>query len=689
MRLVPIVPFLALSLALTGCPPAAKKQAVRTEKLPRPADPNAAVQAEFDQAFNAFADSKWAEAERLFAAVVAKYPQSALVAEARYRRGVALNRQQKFADGRAALREFLEKHPTSPYAKQAAVELGLAEAKLGNKQDAEQILRPVMNDPNALTAEERKEMEPAISEVIKAGSATVEAIRRAAQGAEGGDAAAKAELERLVDTQASFLDMAQLYEEGDESSPAWPLVCVKMARIYYHLGDFDRAKQAADKALSKGAGGYEDRVRQVQERIALRGQSFATKVGVILPLTGRFKSYGEAIQDGIGLAISKRDGIDVVIKDSQGDPDLAAQMVEQLAKEGAVVVIGPVGVAEAPAAALRAQELGIPMISLSRAEGLTGIGPYVFRNSLTNSQQGRALARYATEVLGVKAAAVLAPDIASGEEVTGAFWEGIEGAGGEIRGYETYEHDQTTFSRTIKKLVARNNLEEREDFKAEVNRIIASEPNPYKRKKLLEKLAGSQAPVVDFDVLLVPDYWKSVGLVAPALAVEDVITNGCDVKEIEKIKKTTKRDVKTVTLLGTAGWNSPDLVNRAGKYVQCAVFVDGFYVASAREQTKKFVEEFEEQFNRKPALLEAQGYDTARIVKEIVQKFRPQNRDAFRQALMNVRRFPGVTGETTFSADREADKPLFFLTVDRGAIMELGDVRISPAGVAVPPKPVP
>lgn len=667
------------AVAIVGCLPPARRADVRVTPQPT-ASP--AVQGEFDRAFDLFARSRWAEAERAFADLIDRHPDAALAGEARFRRGVALNRLERYEEAREVLRSFLETSPTSPYTRQGTVELGLAEAKLGNRQDAEQILRPVVPE---LSAEERAEVGFALDEVIREGSGTLEAMLRQAQAAENasGRDAALAELTRLLDEQASFEDVVRLDEALGEDAAAAPLVAAKLARIYLHLGDVERAQVHVQRALAGFDGPWRAAARQVQDRIRVRSTVTSTRVGVVLPLTGRFKAFGAAIVDGIHLAISPRDGIELVFKDSEGDPAKAAAAVEELARSGAIAIIGPVGTAEAAPAALRAQELGVPMLSLSRAEGVTRLGDWVFRNSLTNSAQGRALARYAVEKLGVDRAAIFAPDIESGEEVTNAFWSTLEAAGGEVRGHELYEHDQTTFSGPIKKLVARDNLTDREGFRAEVNRIRAAEKDPYRRRRALEQLASAQPPIIDFDVLLLPDYWRSATLIAPALAVEDIITNACDARELERIRKTTKRNIRPVTLLGTAGWNNPNLVTRGGRFVTCSVFVDGFYAGSSREVTRRFVEDFVGEYNRQPNLLEAQGYDTALIVRRILRDARPATRDAFRQALLDLRAFPGVTGDTTFTADGEGDKPLFFLTVDRtGTIVELEDVGISPYGVA-------
>lgn len=673
-------------VVLGGCPSSTRQAKSQPAAAPRPKDASAEVQAEFDKAFESFADRKWAASAKAFEAFANGNPSSALVPEALYRRGVALNRLEKYEAAREVLRVFMEKYPTSPYARQAAVELGLAESKLGNKQDAAQILAPVIDE---LTPEERKDVEPALAEAIKAGSAATEAIRRQSQVVSGATSpaskdAATAELVRLVDTQASYADLVKLYEELESTEPAYGLVAAKMARIHYHLGDFVRAKEAAARAQGKVPAASQGRLSELLERIQLRDRVSPSKVGVVIPQSGRFKNFGAAVEDGVKFGIDGKDRIELVFRDSEGDAAKAVQAVEDLAREGVIAIIGPVGVAEAAPAAARAQELGVPMIQLSRAEGVTAIGDFVFRNSLTNSQQGRALARYAAEVLGVKGAAVLAPDLQSGEEMSYAFWDVFEKLGGEIRGYETYAHDQTTFAAPIRKLVARNNIADRAEFQAEAKRIADSEATAFKRRKLMEKLAAAQQPIVDFDVLLIPDIHRTVTLIAPALAVEDVITNGCDEKELERIRKTTKRDdLRTVTLLGGAGWNSQDLVSRGGRYVTCSVFVDGFYAASTRDATKAFVADFEAQFQRKPGLLEAQAYDTARIVRDVLRG-RPTTRTEFRDRLAVLRKFPGVTGDTTFGPSREADKPLFFLNVSKLGIVEMPEVVLSPDGVAVP-----
>src|SRR5439155_19746049 len=126
-------------------------------------------------------------------------------------------------------------------------------------------------------------------------------------------------------------------------------------------------------------------------------------------------------------------------------------------------------------------------------------------------------------------------------------------------------------------------------------------------------------PLVAFDAMVVRDYGRTVRLVAPAVAAEDVVTPGGDRKELEVVKRTTKNEqLRTVQLVGTSLWDSPDLVEeRSGvaRYVQCSIFVDVFFANSERAATKKFVDDFNSAYRRSPGFLEAHAFDAASILK--------------------------------------------------------------------------
>jgi ABC-type branched-subunit amino acid transport system substrate-binding protein len=385
---------------------------------------------------------------------------------------------------------------------------------------------------------------------------------------------------------------------------------------------------------------------------------------------------------GIKLALKGSD-VELLVKDTQGDPARAAAAVEELVfEDGAAAAIGPLFGDDSRRAAVVAQDLGLPLLTLTRNEDVTDIGPFVFRNMLTYSAEGRALAAWAIDVMGYKSFAVLYPNTPYGVEMTNDFWDQVAAHGAAVRGAESYANDQTTFTSEAKKLVGRYYLEDRTDYLEDAKAATKDAKDAFRRRKALEKARKDLEPIVDFDALFIPDEWSRVGLIAPALAVEDIITNTCDAKEIEKLKKTTgKTDIHFVTLLGGQGWNSPKnaegvprLIERGGKFVLCSVFVDGFYAESSREATRRFVHAYTEAYpDATPLLLDAVAYDSARILRQVLesQTTTPISREAVRASLAAVKGFEGATGTTTFNERREAEKPLFFLTVDPKGIREL------------------
>ena len=63
-----------------------------------------------------------------------------------------------------------------------------------------------------------------------------------------------------------------------------------------------------------------------------------------------------------------------------------------------------------------------------------------------------------------------------------------------------------------------------------------------------------------------------------------------------------------------------------------------------------------------------------------IEKNRPKTRDEFTQTLGTLKDFDGATGQTRFDDKREAQKPLFLLTIDPKGIKEIPLKAKTPAG---------
>src|SRR6185503_4752339 len=95
-----------------------------------------------------------------------------------------------------------------------------------------------------------------------------------------------------------------------------------------------------------------------------------------------------------------------------------------------------------------------------------------------------------------------------------------------------------------------------------------------------------------------------LALIAPALAFEDIIVEK-DPRYLRKIEKTLGRKITPVTLMGASGWNSPKLPEKAGRYVENALFTDAFFAGQDSKEVQSFVTEFRKAFQRTPGLPEA------------------------------------------------------------------------------------
>ncbi|MDF1564557.1 MAG: penicillin-binding protein activator [Deltaproteobacteria bacterium] len=601
------------------------------------------------------------------------------------------------AAARGALSTLLERHPFSDFTATAQLMLGEMHLEAEQYNDAMQILKPAYKK---LDGAGQQRAARALSEAAvgvqdwQGAVAWLAELKKHAR-----DDAEKERIDAmlldLVDGKLPAVGLAQLRADLDEDSPVMPMVVMKLALVQVHLRDYRRAYELLGIYLREHPEGpHAERARALSSRIEKLAQVSPLTVGLVLPLSGTYKPFGEDVLKGIGMALDvevegekgkkkdqkkgeaapRKSPVRLVIRDSKGDPDEAARQIEALVmEERAVAVIGPLLQSTAVSAAVKAEELGLPLIALSRAEGLTELGSWIFRNAVTDQAQARGLVEFAADQLGARTFGILWPKKPYGEALARHFWDAVEARGLEVRAAEIYEHDQTTFKEPIKRMVGRYYLSYREEYRREKDKIEWTVKDEYKKRKALEALRDGLEPVADFDVLFVPDDYKTIGLIAPALAAEDIITNVCDARDLERIKKTVdKKELPLVRLMGPNAWNNQALVERGGKYVHCSVLIDGFFSDSKRLETRNFVDAYQRTYEteKKPGYLVAHGYDTARIVRQIIEGASPQTRAAFRETLLSVKAFPGATGDIDVRASGELEKRLFILTVDRDGIHE-------------------
>ena len=149
-------------------------------------------------------------------------------------------------------------------------------------------------------------------------------------------------------------------------------------------------------------------------------------------------------------------------------------------------------------------------------------------------------------------------------------------------------------------------------------------------------------PVIDFEAVFMPDNFQKIVMIAPQLVYHDILD---------------------VQLMGTSLWQSPELIDMAGDYVQDAVFPSGFIEESGRPGVGAFMEGYRAGFDSAPGIMAATGYDTIRLLKEIMAGEDVLTRRDIREALLEYKDFPGVTGTISFDSRGEVVKKPILLTV--------------------------
>jgi len=182
------------------------------------------------------------------------------------------------------------------------------------------------------------------------------------------------------------------------------------------------------------------------------------RIGVLVPTTGRYKSFGESVLNGVLLAAEEAEQsgathktVTVVVRDTAGDPVKAAKVFQDMTADNSLdAIVGPVLPSEFSVVGSLANQAKITMICPSDPrDGLSTLGPYLFSNSMTNEMQGRAMAKYAIEHLGFKRFGILAPDDSDtnnyGNTLAQSFSDTVKAAGATVASFQTYPANSTDF----------------------------------------------------------------------------------------------------------------------------------------------------------------------------------------------------------------------------------------------------
>ena len=379
--------------------------------------------------------------------------------------------------------------------------------------------------------------------------------------------------------------------------------------------DYAKAASVLNAFLEK----YPDHPKTAQIKELLAGMETVSfnkkKIGVILPMSGKYKLYGQKAMKGIELALARLSesgvkDLSIVVKDSMSDPVQAAMCVDQLGEDNVFSILGPIFVSRQ--AADKAQARGIPMMALTTKTEFPQYGDYIFSNFITPEMQVQALGSYVFHELGLSRMAVLYPDNKYGNRYMQAFRQMVDQFKGQLTATQVYDGSQTDFADPIKSLIRDTNL--------------------------------------SFQALFIPDSVSRINLILPQLVYHDA---------------------KGFRLLGTNLWHRDSLLKETRGYNRNAVICDGYFFGSANPETAWFDKAFQDLYQERPGFLEAIAYDTAQILFTAANADDVNSGRHLKDVLQGQFIFDGATGRTRFDETGTPHKALFLITIKNNQFMEI------------------
>ena len=243
-----------------------------------------------------------------------------------------------------------------------------------------------------------------------------------------------------------------------------------------------------------------------------------------------------------------------------------------------------------------AQQIGVPVLAVSNtAGGITEIGDFIFRDSLTEAVVIPNTLKTAKQKLGLKkVAALYGNDDAFTKSGYDAFKKALQAESIEILSEQTFAKGDR-------------------DFSPQLTQIKAKNPDAIICSALVEEASG------------IVNQARQLGI------------------------------PKTVRIIGGNGFNSPALMKNAGEAAEGVIVGAAWNGSSTAPLNVKFVDDYTKKYNRAPDQFAAQAFAGVHIVYEAAKAAgTSDNRKAIRDALVKVKDIDTVLGKFSFTAGRDA-----------------------------------
>ena len=372
-------------------------------------------------------------------------------------------------------------------------------------------------------------------------------------------------------------------------------------------------------------------------RSPLEPENADVRVGLLLPLSGTNAALGQALLHAAEMALfdAATDRFALIVRDTGGTPEGAAQAADEVISVGAQLILGPVFATSVTAVAPAAQAAGINVIAFSTNESVAGDGIFVM--GLLPGTQVERIVGYAGRQ-GLRRLATLTPSSAYGHAVVVAMKEAADRFGLAVTQVEYYDPDAADVSDSVRRLA---NYEARTAALAAERAALAGRQDQASIEALARLERYDTLGEIGFDAVLLPEGGARLRSVAPLLPFYDI-------------------DPSEVRLLGTALWQD------AGLGAEPAL-VGSWFAAPQPELWDAFERRYQAIYRAYPPRIASLAYDATALAAVLARSDGAQGFTT--EALTQPSGFIGTDGVFRFREDGTVQRALAVLELQPDGII--------------------
>ena len=391
-------------------------------------------------------------------------------------------------------------------------------------------------------------------------------------------------------------------------------------------------------------------VKSFKERSSNFEKIEPQNVGIVLPLSGKKKQFGE--RSLLGIDVSKKELIkknpalntlSLFVKDSEGSGAIGSNSVKELIEHHNVtLIIGGLFPDEAVKEYLEAKKHGVLFISLSQIYLPKEQKDYLLLEipGSVESQINKLFSKEMINKFG-KRAAILYSEDQMGNSYLDEFWRKAEISSVKVTGIVPFEKNLTDFREPVKQVLGLKYRRDRQEEFQIVNDLQNLDKNSQIRRVSVLK------PQIDFDWIFIPSLPRETLQIIPIFSYFDA---------------------NNLNFIGGPTWRAQSIGKESDKWGD--LFFVGDDVDFENLPDSGQINYLTQSFGQKPRIVEMSAYDAFEIASKLLVSEVFSSRKDFNNILKNKGQLSGVTGHW-FQSEGIWMKTLASLKMRRGKVEKL------------------